>query len=81
MSIDPNELERMTSKDDVLIKAVCRYSTGIKNDLPLGRAQACEFHQIKDWFALIPNDEAKAFAVWVLGLAANDFDNQLEKDY
>ena len=74
--IDLNDLERMD-----MIKAVCRYSTGIKHKVALGRCYDDEYHLIKDWFALIPNAEAKAFAEWLLDLARRDWDRQFAKEY
>lgn len=78
--IDPNDLERLCI-DTLFAKAVCRYSTGVKRKIRLGRCHGEEFHLIKDWFALIPNAEARAFAAWLLELAERDWDATFNREY
>lgn len=76
-----NDLERMCNKNSRLAVAGCMYSTKIKRNKPLGRGELNEFHNIKDWFALIPNEDAKAFADWILDLAAEAHQKQFEGEY
>ena len=80
--INLNDMERMVNKDGRLVTGVCKYSTKIKRNLPLGRIVGeNEYHLIKDWFALIPNDEAKAFAEWLLDLAEASHRKTFEEEY
>ncbi len=79
--INLNDMERMVNNDGRLVAAVCKYSTKVKRNLPLGRCDKDEFHLIKDWFALIPNKEAKAFAEWLLDLASASHKETFEEEY
>ena len=60
---------------------MCLYSTVIKRKVALGRCQHDEYHLIKDWFAMIPNEEAKEFAEWILDLASASHQQQFEEEY
>lgn len=80
--IDPNVLERMCNSDNGLTLPVCVYSTVIHRKLPIGRIVGKdEYHLIKDWFALIPNKEAKGFAEWLLVLANRAHYEKFNEEY
>ena len=80
--IDPNVLERMCNSENGLVMPVCLYSTVIKRNFPIGRIVGKdEYHLIKDWFALIPNADAKAFAEWLLVLANRAHHERFNEEY
>lgn len=80
--IDLNDLEQMCNRGNGLIMPVCLYSTVIKRDIPIGRVVGKdEYHLIKDWFALIPNKEAKDFAEWLLVLANRAHHERFNEEY
>ncbi len=74
-----NDLERLCGEN--FQKAVCVWSTTVKQGIRLGRCDHDEYHLIKDWLALLPNDEAREFAKWLLTLAAAAWQEQFDGEY
>ena len=68
-AMNENELERWNGDLSMAISRWLGTQTG-----RAGKRSHSEFHPIKDWFRLIPNETAKQFAQWLLRLAAEDLE-------